>query len=468
MRAARRLVRTPLGDALARRLYPPAAKLGAEVLGRVDGVAAVYLGGSFRHLEAITPGYSDLDLMLFTHPFATDAAHVRFRDAVDVRLRALHLAFPAIQTVDYLDAASIPLVRACANDFGRTIDARFVHAFGAQLLDAVRHAAARDRTLEYVFAIRRWAKAASTLLEVDAFGDPFERLRSARRLFTDVASGYANTERLAPFAQTLAAVRAGTREPRHRAALDALVASTETNTHTHVPLLLAGTLAVLEAFADECTLSLDAPERPPAAASTPLEARLHADAVSLGAERAHIIASPARSRRAQGFITFDGAIDISQVIANAGAIVAHVRPYTRGAVHAVFLTPSLVRAAFALDPIPLTGSALAARMGDGVATPSRAVSRTLYVARVVSGLWRLPSIRFHVAPGRDQGRESAARELSLLFHLLDELDGQARSDEMSPLSLRDELDLVAALRGYAARVHATVPRALARRDKETP
>lgn len=457
--AVRRVLRTSLGRAVGRRMYATGAALAARAFGDLDGVVSVYAGGSFRRLETLSPGYSDVDLLLLTRPFDSVEAHLAFREALDRRMRRVHLAFPALQTLDYLDLTMLPIVRAHGNDFGRSIDARFVRLHGERRLDPAIHATAREPVLDLALALRRWCKACVFILRGEAHLEPFERRRLARKLLTDVVCAYTGLDRLEPFDAIVRATRALSVPPRQREVIDALDDVESLGTDAFVAITLAAALVVLEMLADAQTEDfVGSAVDGDTVAHDPDDVALAERARAAGASDAFVLTNLARSRTRQAFVLFGDDADASTVVARARRFVARTEGDRAHGLHTSFLTPPLVRAASLLDPLPFAGAAFARRARDttsaSVKTSPPHVTHMLVEAMLVRGLWRLPSLRFHERASCDLARGHVERELGALTHLLDVLAGAPLSLDVAPIPLPDERALVVAIDVFRERVRA--------------
>lgn len=462
VRTVRAALRTPPGRTLGRALYRVAAEGAARALMGVPGVESVYAGGSYRRPEAIVPGHSDLDLFVLVRPLTDVRAHRALRDALDLRMRALERVFPAIQTMDYLDVSTLPIVRAHGNDFGRSIDARLVHLAGARHLDAARHPPARVPIFDLALALRRWTKAAAFALGWSL--DPFERVRVARKLFVDVVAGCTGRDRLDPFDDVLTAARAIPGARAHGDVFDAIARGPD-EAGARTRALLAGALVVLEAFADEHHGDFEASDRARSAPAT-RDAPDVADedaarrlAAEVGAADAWIVRSAARSRGRHVVVRLHAEEDASRVVTRMETFAQRAARTAAGfEPHPVFLTPALLRASALLDPYPFAGRALAARLHEapGPRALRGELARSLMIARVVAGTWRIPSLRFHARGSTSLARQAAARELTSLGCVLDELEGASMDAKPSEVHIGDEAALVDAIHRYHARVRGIV------------
>lgn len=186
---AQHVLSTRAGRPLGTLAYEAIAQIAGQLFAGVDGVRSVYLTGSFAFRRpGFRPGFSDVDVMLVMNALDLDD-ELRARTAIDWRIRALRTTTRIVQTVDVVNATDVPFLEHHGDAWSLDLPTRWRRLAGPPLTFASPSRTDSElRALQLTAAIRRWFKASPVLL-----GSPDEvvsasTLRVAERLAIDCAT----------------------------------------------------------------------------------------------------------------------------------------------------------------------------------------------------------------------------------------------------------------------------------------
>ena len=459
-RAVQRFGRSAAGKSAGRRAYDLASRLAGAALARLPGVDGVYVTGSTARLEALEPGYSDIDLVLLVDVPSLDA-ELSFRRKLRERLRTLNRAGPLFRNVDYIEVQDFELFRHLGDAWAIDLDTRWRAVAGQNRLETPAFRPQSERRLEALIrAARRWSKSSPLLLDPRSGREPFIELRAARRLLGDALAGLTLGDRYAPLPELLErAAEHGVRG----AVLDQLVADHRTalrgGRDTIVELVAASLEAieqlahdVTETWSEGCPVRVagqsarraaTANETGGALADVPEEAR--AVALAAMARDFRAVVQPVSTGASRGgclFVVSRSELAPHEAVATMYDLMAESPPLPperyRWNARPILVTDALWRAAALFDPIIALVAGLAAKEAllCGAAPPFRwpsaAADRDAIVTAAHLALFLRPrsrAFRYNVTEAR--ALEALKRDVTGLAPFLSQIRGAAGASTLN-------------------------------------